>query len=70
MTQVASSDIASPPHYTEKGLRDLFPLDPTEVILLMLPSLNRAVSSSCSSDWWELARFRWEGNGVRRPCPS
>lgn len=69
MTQVASSDTTSPPHYTEKGLSDLCPLDPTEVILLILPSLNRGVSSSRSSDWWQLARFRREGNGVRHPCP-
>lgn len=34
VTQVASSDMAPPPHYMEKGLRDILPLDPTEVICL------------------------------------
>lgn len=67
MTQVASSHIASPPHYMEKGLRDLFPLNATEVILLIVPSLNKGVSSPRSSDWRELARSRREGNGARHP---
>lgn len=69
VTQVASSDMAPPPHYMEKGLKDILLLDPTEVILLILPSSDRAVSPSPTSDWWELARFPREGNGLRHPWP-
>lgn len=56
-------------HYMEKGLRDILPPDTTEVILLILPSSGRAVSPSPTSDWWELARFPREGNGLRHPWP-
>lgn len=69
VTQVASSGMALPPHYMEKGLRHLFHLDPTEVTLLILPSWDRAVSPSPTSDWWELARLPWEGNDLRHPWP-
>lgn len=69
MTQAVFSDAAPPPHCMEKGLRDLFPLHPAAVIQLILPFLDRAVSPSRSTDWWELARFPRERNGLRRPCP-
>lgn len=43
MTQGTSSDIAPSAPYLEKSPRDLMLLGPTEVVLLIRPSLDRTV---------------------------
>lgn len=64
MTQAAFSDTAPPLHYEIKSFRDPLSLDLTEVILLLHPSLDRAVNPSRR---WELASVPREGNSLRLP---